>query len=64
VTCPAGKELISSWGNLNLTVLPPDELQYDGVSWYLSNHATAHEETALAGTWFVRIEGICIDSTG
>lgn len=65
LTCDlAGQEPISGNGSVGLGIVPPEEVDYDGATWYLGLHAIAHEETAFAGNWIVTIDGNCIDSAG
>jgi hypothetical protein len=63
-TCPAGTEAIAITGAVNQTVLPPDEVTFDGGTGFYGLHVAAHENTAFAGNWFLSITATCIDSTG
>ncbi len=44
LACPAGKTEISANESINQGILPPEEVELDGVSWYLGPVARAHEE--------------------
>jgi hypothetical protein len=64
-SCPAGKEVIAGWGDLNTIFFnAPPEVRFMGTFWYGNSFAYADEIAATAASWNLTAQATCIRSSG